>query len=133
MNNPALLNRRELLGTIAAGCAVGVAGCVGDLGNGEDGDDADAASVTATVWDFDHDAEETNDPIEGATVTIEGEDVSEEAETDEEGIASFDGLDEGRYDISACADGYECDEDSFELDLELTDQYNAELLLESES
>ena len=110
--------RRNLLIGAGTAASIVVAGCLGGEEpeeSPEDGteddtepedDDSDDGQLLEVVVRGD------DESIEGATVTVDGE----EDETDENGNAAFDGLEEGEYTVEVEADGFESEEEEVEVD-----------------
>lgn len=112
-NKPTLVSRRRFALGLGAGVSItALAGCSdddqadGDNPDPEPEDDPDTFSIEGQVADL-----ETEEGLEGAVVSLNGD----EHTTDEEGIYSFDGIEEGEYTVSAEADGYEPEEESVSL------------------
>lgn len=79
----------------------------------------DNGAITATITDA-----STGDPLTGAEVRLEGEDISEM--TDNSGNVTFSDLESGEYKLTVYAEGYasaevtvEVDEDTAEIRIEL--------------
>lgn len=117
------VGRRTLLAG-ALGCTIPLAGCIGDVGNG---DEEESGTIRVTALE-EPEPETSGDPIEGATVTVNGY----EEETDADGEAVIDGLEEDQYTIEVDADGYESYEDGVDFDFDLTTEYDTEVLLPPE-
>ena len=115
MPNGSPLQRRTFVaGTVALGL-FGISGCTDDpqeedqqndslQDEGErpadEGGEGETTTLRVTV------ETEEGDPVEGATVTIEGDEVEDERETEPDGVALFENIGPGQYAIEATAEDY---------------------------
>lgn len=93
--------RRVLLGCGAGLTTIALAGCTEDNGSSDetpDADDSESNGYRIQVTVIGH-----GELIDGATVTVEGE----QEETGEEGLANFEELPEGNYQIEVDASGWQ--------------------------
>ncbi|QLG50768.1 carboxypeptidase regulatory-like domain-containing protein [Natrinema halophilum] len=87
-------------------------------------EEAETYSIGGTVTN------ESDEPIDSATVTITGNGVDEEVTVDDDGSFEKENLEKGEYTVTANADGYQ--ENSEPVTIEDSDKDNIELPLEKE-